>query len=667
MKWGEPAMQLRTSWFNKEMVLQDLRTVGWISVIYFLGLLFAIPLQIVMDMTRDDLYYSPHYENLFSYNMEIQLILFAGIPVLLGLFLFRYLQVKQSTDFIHSLPIKKESIFSHHLIVGLVFLLIPVLLVGIILTLFHSFLDMSDFFTMQELAVWVGTTILIDCLLFSAAVFAGMLTGLSAVQAVFTYILLFFPLGMSILFNFNLARLLFGYPGDFYLNNNFERFSPLTHLEQFDRQPISLTFVVIYITAAIVLTVFALFIYKKRKNEAASQTVAFSKLRPVFKYGVTFFTMLFGGSYFGEMQENWYWTLFGYASGTVVGYFISEMVLQKSWRVFGSLKGLLPYSLVVIFVFFLVQFDVTGYEKRLPELGEIERVYFNDRSPWDYINQEESSIPLQYIYKEENIDAILDLHNEIIANKESLEEKNPYWANVFIVYELKNGNKQIRQYNIPTNNGYEEYLKPIYESTEYKKITYNVLNVENRNVDQITISPNGPVDHQAMIASSDKISELMAILKDEVTNASYEGLTNTKGLTSHISIEVSDDDQHVYLELLPTYKKLLDWLEKENLIEDALLTADDIEYAVIAKRSDFRNQSNYPEEVETKINELLDEETAWKINDHEKIEELMQSIDDERGNNGYVITFKYKSGHYLETRDLSKEAAPDFVQKALNE
>ncbi|RBW68277.1 DUF6449 domain-containing protein [Bacillus taeanensis] len=661
-------MPSKTSWFNKEIVLQDIRTVGWVSLVYFLGLLFAIPLKIIMEMTREDAYYFPHYENLFSYNAEVQIVLFAGIPVLLGLFLFRYLQLKQSTDFIHSLPLKRKSVFYHHLVIGNTFLILPVLVIAVILVLFNSFFDMTAFFTMKELAVWLGTTILLDLLLFSAAVFVGMLTGLSAVQAVLTYLLLFFPLGISLLFNFNLEQFLFGYPADYYLNNNLERFSPLTHLEQFDRQPISLKFVIIYLAAAITLTALSLVIYKKRKNEAASQAIAFSKLRPVFKYGLTFCTMLFGGLYFGETQESLYWVLFGYASGAVIGYYISEMVLQKSWRVFGSLKGLIPYSLVIIVVFVLFQFDVTGYESNIPEFDEIERVYFNDKSPWDYINQEESELPVHYIYKEENIKAIIDLHNEMIANQEGVEAKNPNWRSLFIVYELKDGDKQIRQYKVPASAAFEEYLKPIYESAEYKKTTYKILSVENSQVDRITISPNGPIDHRVTIADPEKIMEVIEILKEEVTNASYEEMINEKGRNSHISVELNNDNQQpVYMELSPTYQELLNWLKKEELLAAAILTADDIDYAVIAKSKELSPTGGYAVEVETRIKELLDEGTALKITDNEKNNQLLQNIDNGRENSSYIIAFKYKSGAYIETQYLSKEAAPDFVQEAINE
>jgi DNA-binding NarL/FixJ family response regulator len=48
----------------------------------------------------------------------------------------------------------------------------------------------------------------------------------------------------------------------------------------------------------------ALFFYKKRKLEAASEPIAFLRLRDIFKYGATFCTMMVGGMYFSEVPYS---------------------------------------------------------------------------------------------------------------------------------------------------------------------------------------------------------------------------------------------------------------------------------------------------------------------------------------------------------------------------
>ena len=61
-----------------------------------------------------------------------------------------------------------------------------------------------------------------------------MMTGISAVQGVLTYIFLLFPAGITFLLLMNLNELLFGFPGRYYLNSNIEKLSPLTYISMID-------------------------------------------------------------------------------------------------------------------------------------------------------------------------------------------------------------------------------------------------------------------------------------------------------------------------------------------------------------------------------------------------------------------------------------------------
>ena len=83
------------------------------------------------------------FENLFSSQQMIQYVLVIVIPVLFAIFLFRFLQMKQASDFIHSLPITRRSIYFHMIGTGIGFIILPILLTGLILILFHSAIDIE--------------------------------------------------------------------------------------------------------------------------------------------------------------------------------------------------------------------------------------------------------------------------------------------------------------------------------------------------------------------------------------------------------------------------------------------------------------------------------------------------------------------------------------------
>jgi ABC-2 type transport system permease protein len=187
-------MPSKTSWINKELITQSIRSVGWLGIVYFIGLLFAIPIDILGKLTNPNIiYYNNLYENLFKIQYPIQMGLLFFIPVLLAVFLFRYLHVKQSADFIHSLPIKRNQIFQHTLLTGLGILLIPILLNTLFLLVLYWITELNLYIDAADIFVWSGITMLMAILFFLTGTFIAMITGLSAVQGVLTYIFLLLP------------------------------------------------------------------------------------------------------------------------------------------------------------------------------------------------------------------------------------------------------------------------------------------------------------------------------------------------------------------------------------------------------------------------------------------------------------------------------------------
>lgn len=103
-------MSSRITWFNEELIIYIFRSTGWIGFLYFVGLIFALPLEMLTIILNENNEYV-EFENLFSSQQMIQYVLVIVIPVLFAIFLFRFLQMKQASDFIHSLPITRRNIF----------------------------------------------------------------------------------------------------------------------------------------------------------------------------------------------------------------------------------------------------------------------------------------------------------------------------------------------------------------------------------------------------------------------------------------------------------------------------------------------------------------------------------------------------------------------------
>ncbi|WP_349407667.1 DUF6449 domain-containing protein [Pseudalkalibacillus sp. SCS-8] len=666
-------MQSKTSWFNREIVIQSFRNVGWVSIVYLVGLLLILPLQLIMIWSNQQEYNHWYYtqKNVFTINFELQLILLFLIPVLLGMFLYRYLQMKSASDFIHSLPISRTQIYTQYFIIGIVYLLIPVLITAIMLFVLQGPLEMGQLYTKMDVLEWAGLTFSNLFVIYAACVFIGTLTGITAVQGVLTYILLLFPAGITALFYLNAQYFLFGFEPDYYFNMRLERFSPITAapMIQNSNSEIGLTQGLIYLLAGILFYVVGMLIYKRRKVEGVAQALVFQQMKPVFKYGVTFCTMLVGGVYFGETQHSIIWILVGYGLGSIAGYLVAEMILHKTWRVFNQLKGYVIYVLVAGLAILILQFDVTGFENHVPAANKIDRIYFGQHA-YAYTNQDDAefeSVEKPYLETEENIQAVRKLHQQIIENKDDLDDLFRYrnhisHQTVFLAYELKNGDKIIREYHVPPTDEFQPYLKPIYESMEYKAYTEPVLSVNTTDVTRITVHPDKPLTKQnqgIIIQEPEKIEEAIQALKEDIKNQPYTDYLH-RGLESNIQISLSGDREGLHTTFSKSFTNFETWLEKEGLLKQARTTVEDIDYAIVLPTKKNRDPYDFHQ---ISFEELLKRDGGMKITSKAELQQTMDTVMWQDPMNPYVVIFKYKDSKHRDIRSFNEYNVPDFIKK----
>lgn len=655
MKWGTSAMQSKTSLFNKEMILQVGRNVGWISVIYFLALFFAIPLKIMMLYSDENYRNFMPVQRLFDFEFAIQFIMYITIPVVMAIFLYRFLHVKQAADLIHSLPLKRQHIFHFYTLSGLAFLIIPVILIALITAIIHSAYDLNLYFQLEDIFRWTGIVIVFNSVFFLSGVFIAMVTGISVVQGVLTYIMLLFPAGFTLLVIYNLGLILYGFPSNYYQVRNIEYLSPITHLTFLERDTISVKSVLIYSVFVLVLYVLSLFLYKKRNIEAASEAIAFNSLRNVFKYGAAFCMMLLGGMYFDAMQNKFAWLIFGYAAGGIIGFFAAEMVLQKTWRVFGRVKGF-GYFAVAMAVLILITQAFSPYEKKVPTLDEIKSVTYANTI---YMDPDEHLAP-KPLFQPENIEAVRKFHESIIQNEKMNEQGMDSQEFALFIYELKNGEKLVRHYTI-NRFDYEPQLRDIYESLEYKHAHTPIFKINTEEITSIRITKH-MTDSPLTITDEKKINQAIEILKKEIEQEPFTIDFYPIGNRSTIEI-MSGINDYDHIELKQSYKSFITWLQDNDMLEEALLTPDDIDYIVVTNDSIKEEQfKEYPEEEI--INRILNDKNAIKLSDHDQV---LASIENAGygwfNEEPYTAIFVYKTNNHKEIRTFSDKNVPEFIKK----
>ncbi|MBG9451583.1 hypothetical protein ABE67_20555 [Cytobacillus firmus] len=650
-------MQSKTSLIKREILKTIFRSVGWISIVYFLGLFFAIPLDIIMNSSEEQRKFLD-IDNLFQYNFQLQFIFSISVPVALSVFLFRYAQVKQYSDLMHSLPVKRESIFHQYALAGIMLLNLPVLLIALIVLFIYQPMNLQDFYSVGEIIIWVGITLLFNTVIYLAGVSVGMLTGLSAVQGVLTYIFLLLPVGLIVLVSINLPIYLFGYPGQYYMESKFEKFSPLIAFTQMNMRTPSSVEAALYLLLIVSLYFLGLQIYKRRRMEAVSHALVFPITKPIFKFGVTFCTMLLGGGYFGEMQGGTSWIIAGYVFGALIGFAAAEMVLQKSWRVTIHVKGLMVYIAVMAALFILFQFDLTQYEKRIPQSNEIERVHFSESF---YLYSDIDHEKPLFLKEYENIDLVRRFHETIIKDENRLAQILGR-DSVFIVYELKNGEKLVRDYRI-NKKEYNPFLKLIYESDEYKMATNEIYQVSADETTKMTITPSGPVTKRAVITDKEELKEAVEILAEEVDAASYEELQGIDEPYAHIEIYYNDSKK-AYMTWNPSYTRFEKWLEEKSLLNDAKVNSNDISYALAAKAKDIDINFAAGYSYEEVFEEMTDSKSLIKITDKEQIE---SSLGNSNGyiEGDYIIAFYFDEQRTIDIKSFTEKTVPDFIKERL--
>ncbi|MBM7613833.1 hypothetical protein [Alkaliphilus hydrothermalis] len=599
-------MPSKTSFLNKAILKNIFRRFYWMGALYFIALLFAYPLNILMNLpTETKPNFTGGYIFRFGSNPISDVIIFV-IPVLFAAFLFYYLQGRQSSDMIHSLPIKRSNLYNNHVFMGTMFLVLPVIAVALISWILTGIFNLGEFISTTTILRWTGTTLLMNMTLFLSTVFAGVVTGISIAQVILTYIVLFLPAGFIYLISTSLEVFLSGFSSEFFQNDYYASISPLVRIASLNSRPLPWSEAFAYGVFCTILFFLGRYLYNKRKLEKNQQVIVFTPLYQLFKYGVTFSFMLLGGVYFYSSRgTSISWLILGYGLASLIGFWIAEGILQKSVRIFTkkAFKCYLGYLVVMTLIIIGLFFDIGGYETRVPKVDDIQGVYF-DYGSYRYTSSKGNHKDSLYVTPE-NIEAVQQLHQEILADGDHDKYQNVYnhtdlenKRKVYFVYHLKNGLRMSRSYMIDYKK-YHDYLKPIHESLEDKNIKYDVLKIDNTKTKKLVINPNNaPFGRSLEIINPDEIHEAVEILKQEYVDASYETLTDPRVPWANINImldepihpddfygydEYKRDYYDIYTSWSKNFTQFEAWLETKGYLEQARVMPEEISYIVVEK------------------------------------------------------------------------------------
>lgn len=313
---------------------------------------------------------------------------------------FSHLTQSRATNGFHALPVRRETIFLTAYLTGLFCQLSTILVTFLLGAAVSAPLHLS-FWSVTAAAM--GSAMLEAVFFYSFAALCMMMTGQILAAPVFYFVGNILVPGMEYLLRNFAGNFLYGYSGHtdvalgflsppLYMYTEVSIASIETcesdsyYVTAYALEHRSFMILAAYALAGLVIALIALLLYRTRKSEMTGSTVAFPWATPIFKYGVAFCTAVALGQFlyyflFGQYRSSGSDSLPGtilcMVAAGLVGYFVAEMLIKKSFRVFrAGAKGAAIVSLALVLLGVTMSFDLTGYEKHVPDESEIESAFY---------------------------------------------------------------------------------------------------------------------------------------------------------------------------------------------------------------------------------------------------------------------------------------------------
>lgn len=696
-------MILRNSYFDLSLVLDKIRKNAWIITLYSVVLFFSMPVFLSIRLQGIENHIMENREIILSqlvktfFAIDNKFVTFLAIPaaVIAGATVFFYINSKKQVDFFHSLPLRREKLFVTNYCAGVVFFLIPYT-AGLLLSV--VILGVMGYISYLSPGVLVSGylfNMLLYMVIYSITIFAMILCGNLVVSLLGTTVFLIYGPILSIAY-LELMRFFYKnfysqlYDINSLLRNSSPTFDFMMVGRNYTFSPLRIT---LYILLAALLTGISMYLYNKRPSEAAGRAIAFKVSQPVLKYPIVFLATLISGVFFSSVGgDRISWMIFGFISGGVLSHFIIEIIYSFDFKaIFKNIKGLCIFGVLFAIFISVPMFDMTGYDRKLPEISDIKNVkvsimnfnqnsYFmnmNNVEWYGFMNRERTLLDRLNLSEKSSIEAALEIARMGVSN--TGEDRALYDATFGVEFELKNGSRIARRYNYLKNSQIEPYIISIYDTEEFKQKFYSLYSIDSRDVSQITIqdlySRNG-MDTSGQITGPDKILSLVDALRADILEHKGQAM---KSETPFILVNLIKGDPKVKIEwevrvpVYPSYAHTMAIINALGIKNPEMIPAEMVDFIMVNNYEYEKYMATTHAEARTAefgvpagINEV-------KITDKREIEEVLESIvpesavsynpffEKEYAYRVNVVSSKYQNG-YSESFVFMKNRVPEFIK-----
>ena len=456
-------MKSKTSSFNTTIFKKNLTHHWPIWIVYLCYLIVVVPLSIWLYANNESNYIGNVPLTQKQYYVIGSALAGAGsvVPVFIAaaaaaLAVFSYLYNPRNANMIHSLPLDRRELYITNYVSGFVFLFVPELIAfiaGVLVCLANQIT------CIQYLFYWFLYMAGVSFFAYALAVFVAMLTGNIFAMPFYYLAVNYLWIGCMKMVQ-NISSLICYGVSDTWTSSQTSRLSPLDYLirnlvmgVKYDKdyvQAVGVTIsggktVAVYAVAAVVITVFAYFLYKNRKIETTGDVVSITALRPVFRWisgicGGGLIALAVSALVLEYIKVNEFISLmiFMVIFGSIC-FFAAEMVLQKNFRVLCKkrIAEWAGFVAVVLILLTCFRVDVFGIERKIPDASEIEAAFVNMDYP--------------VCVSKEQIPEVLELQKQCIDSKDeylSVYKKGKNYYYTSFRYYMKDGSVFERRYPV---------------------------------------------------------------------------------------------------------------------------------------------------------------------------------------------------------------------------
>lgn len=681
---------------------------GWIPAFLTLGFLLAFPVVslLMIGNWRGSGYTSEQMEFLYENLWKDGFLLTGGFvavaaAVLNGINGFIYLYSKRQTDFYHSLPVKRSRMFWNRIYTGLVYYLVPYMIMVFLAICIGAARGFFSLKLMGEALALFGIHLIIYLLIYFSVVLILCITG-NLLMGIFCMGMLYcYGPGLSLL----LGGYRYGFYESYYIEKNYglirflrEYISPAGLINQFAeayQKGEGMRLFMVLLVLTVLLTYLSYVAYLKRPSESAGSPMVYRGAAFIVKIMVVIPCGLGAGYFFYLIpisSMKTFWWIFGLILGTVLSHGFMETAYQMDFHCFFKKKiQLLAAGLIVAACAMVYETDLFHYDSYVPPKEKLASVSVDmnmfSNNMGTYIKEVEDGI-----YQVGMESADWDLREYSVSGKKEIGDKT---YNAFcsiaekqkergkkyekgdhivegtnsdivlktgVMYKLKSGKKIYRNYRINAIES-QELIQCLYEEENLKDNVLDMLDLGTEYLDEMYFSAADGRGYMIFQEQKEKWAELLEALKKDIEDAGAESFTgipccsiqltySLPGVMSVSTLVPGEENRKEYaystINVLPEYTHTLSVLEETGYP----ITLDDIKI----KKATVQYYGKEKEKTAV----------------YEKAEELQKLKDAAVPAGGFYswleceedvsVIFQTEQGYEFYVR-LLKNKIPDFVQK----